>query len=280
MKRILFLVAIAFAVFFTSCNKDDDAGFYNVTVNAGEGGTVAADNGKHKEGETLTFVAVPNKGYSFSCWSDGSQINPRTETVQNADIILVALFAKGGTNNNNQNNGENGNENNLNTSDSTQIILLGGVCWGGQNSLLANHGQQNYTSNFYFLDENGYGLGFEESYYKGVYDTTYEFSWYWYDTTYSLLVLNYGGRSGVGEAYVDIWIAKKERIKGWLYESYNDYIDYNRNNNGNSSPRKGTSVEWKCADNYDRAYLDKLLNEWRRKTPGTYIPLVSGSGNR
>ena len=157
--------------------------------------------------------------------------------------------------------------------------ILDGVCWGGKNPVTENHGQQNYTSNYYFLWENGYGLGFEESYYKGVYDTTYEFSWYWYDNSYRLMCLNYGGRWGDDMAYIDIFNAKKGRIKGWFYESYNDYIDYEKNN-GNSSARRGTSIEWKRVDDYNKDYVDKLLNEWRSKKPQSYIPLVSGSGKR
>ena len=93
------------------------------------------------------------------------------------------------------------------------------------------------------------------------------------------MVLNYGGRWGDDMAYVDILNAKKGRIKGWFYESYNDYMDYNKNN-GNSSPRRGTSVEWKRVDDYNRAYLDKLLGEWRNKKAESYVPLVSGSGKR
>jgi hypothetical protein len=80
-------------------------------------------------------------------------------------------------------------------------------------------------------------------------------------------------------AYIDILNAKKGRIKGWFYESYNDYIDYEKNN-GSSSARRGTSVEWRRVDEYDRAFLDNLLDEWRNKKPKSYIPLVSGSGKR
>lgn len=151
--------------------------------------------------------------------------------------------------------------------------ILDGVCWGGRLPVTEHHGQQNYSSNFYFVDENGYGLGFEESYYQGRRDTTYEFSWYWFDKSYSMLCLNYGGRWGEDKAFINVLNAKKGRIKGWYYKSLEDY-EYDTNN-GSSSSWRGTSVELKRVDDYDRSFLDKLLNEWRSKKPASYAPLVT-----
>ncbi len=128
MKRILFLLAVmTFTALFVACKKDiNEEKLFKVTVTAGEGGSVAGDNGEHKEGTILTFYAIPDKGYSFSCWSDGIKSNPRAITV-NSDIILVALFAKNnannGENNGTENNGENGN-NGQNTGDSIMTFFL------------------------------------------------------------------------------------------------------------------------------------------------------------
>ncbi|MBO7497293.1 MAG: hypothetical protein J6T98_12145 [Salinivirgaceae bacterium] len=112
MKKILFIVLVAFAATFVACDKEDD-NLVSVSVTASEGGTVAGDNGKHNVGTELKFVAIPDNGYSFSCWSDGNQSNPRTVTVQNTDIILVALFAKNSDNNGNNNGGNGQNTNHV-----------------------------------------------------------------------------------------------------------------------------------------------------------------------
>ena len=49
------------------------------TVNNGANGT--------------TVTAVPNTGYHFANWSDGSTANPRTDTKVTANISVTANFA-------------------------------------------------------------------------------------------------------------------------------------------------------------------------------------------
>ena len=162
--------------------------------------------------------------------------------------------------------------------DAAEDYILDGVCWGGRLPISEQHGQQNYTSNFYFLEENGYGLGFEEMYYRGTYDTTVEFSWYWFDHSYRMLCLNYGGTGhSASTSYINILNAKKGRIKGWFYQSLEDY-EYDTNN-GSSSSWRGTSVELKRVDDYDRGFLEQLLKEWRGGNPKSYIPYVQPRGH-
>ena len=267
MKKILFIVLVAFAATFVACDKEDD-NLVSVSVTASEGGTVAGDNGKHRVGEELKFVAIPDNGYTFSCWSDGNQSNPRTITVQNADIILVALFA-----NNEGNSAENGGDNNAQFADSLSIknIILNGLCWGGKSLASEMTGQHNFMCNYYFLQENGYGLGFEEIFYQGVYDTTIEFSWYWVDNSYQILCMNHEGIFATEVYYINILNGKSDRIKGLLYQSLEDY-EYDTNS-GSMYSRRGISVELKRNDEFDREYLDKLLNEWRNNKPKSYIPI-------
>lgn len=267
MKKILFIVLVAFAATFVACDKEDD-NLVSVSVTASEGGTVAGDNGKHNVGTELKFVAIPDNGYSFSCWSDGNQSNPRTVTVQNADIILVALFA-----NNEGNSEENDGENNAQFTDSLSIkdIILGGICWGGKSLVSEKLEQRNYMSNYYFLQENGYNLGFEESFYQGVYDTTMEFSWFWVDDSYQILCMNFEGIHSSEIYYINILNVASGRINGVLYQSLEDY-EYDQNS-GSTYSRRGISVQLKRNDDFDREYLGRLLNEWRNNKPESYVPI-------
>ena len=189
MKKIFLLAAMALTTFFAACDKDNDGNLYNVSVTASEGGTVAGDNGKHSYGEELTFVAIPITGYSFSCWSDGVKTNPRTIIV-NSDVALVALFANNNENsgeNNNTNNGENGN-NSQYTSDSPDYFIEG--YWDGSLPIRESQVSLNYSSQFYFSDENGNKNGIEECYYKGNLDNSYNFTWEWADASHSVLIIN------------------------------------------------------------------------------------------
>lgn len=229
MKRILFLLAVmAFAMVFVACDKDNDSSLVNVSVTAGEGGTVAGDNGKHSVGENLKFVAIPDNGYVFSCWSDGIKSNPRTVTVQNDDIILVALFAKSDGNNseyNNENNGENhdGNGNGEQNIDNNPNYFTTG-CWEGYLPIRENEGS-NYSSLFYFSDDNGSKYGIENSYYKGGLDNSYDFLWEWNNDTHSVLVLNYGGKWAEDKCYVEILEFNEDHIYGYYYKTPADYIE-------------------------------------------------------
>ncbi len=255
MKRILFLLAVlAFAAAFVACEKDiNEEKLYKVTVNAGEGGTVAGDNGEHKEGTILTFYAIPDKGYSFSCWSDGIKSNPRAITV-NTDVILVALFAKNDTNNGeniNENNGENNGENNneQNADNNTRSFTLG--CWYGTLPIRDNQDSQNYSNQFFFFDENGVTYGMEESYYRGRLDNTYDFLWEWNDDSHSVLIINYGGNWAENKCCIDIQEFNEDHIYGYFYKTM---VDYESNHKSNS----GTKVELKHLDIEEQFKFEEL----------------------
>lgn len=64
---------------------------YNLQVIAGAGGQVDSEGGVYDSGTELVVTATPNDGYIFSHWSDDSEENPRTITM-NSDKELTALF--------------------------------------------------------------------------------------------------------------------------------------------------------------------------------------------
>ena len=67
---------------------------YTVTVLANDAamGTVTG-GGEYKEGEQVTLVAIPNKGYYFDRWDDGNTNNPRILMVS-GDTTITAIFEK------------------------------------------------------------------------------------------------------------------------------------------------------------------------------------------
>ena len=64
-----------------------------VKVTAGANGTVSG-SGDYGKGASVTVTAVPNKGYHFVEWSNGSTEKSYTFTA-NSDISLTATFAEG-----------------------------------------------------------------------------------------------------------------------------------------------------------------------------------------
>lgn len=66
--------------------------YFNVTVTAGENGSVSFENGMYAEGTILNLTAVPSEGYHFEVWSDGNKDAERSITVEN-DVELSASFA-------------------------------------------------------------------------------------------------------------------------------------------------------------------------------------------
>ena len=67
--------------------------YHDVTITAGEGGTVNENGGRLAEGTTFYLLATPAEGHHFVQWSDGSTENPRNLTVGTEDITLTAEFA-------------------------------------------------------------------------------------------------------------------------------------------------------------------------------------------
>ncbi|MEV4999502.1 InlB B-repeat-containing protein [Nocardioides sp. LML1-1-1.1] len=68
---------------------------YAVTYAAGPGGSVSGPVAQTVEHGTDadTVTAVPDTGYRFVRWSDGSTTNPRTDTNVTADLAVTAEFA-------------------------------------------------------------------------------------------------------------------------------------------------------------------------------------------
>ncbi len=67
--------------------------YHDVSITAGEGGTVNENGGRLAEGTTFYLLATPAEGHHFVQWSDGSTDNPRNLTVGTEDITLTAEFA-------------------------------------------------------------------------------------------------------------------------------------------------------------------------------------------
>lgn len=124
-------------------------------------------------------------------------------------------------------------------------IILTGVCWEGVLPLKEYYGQENYFSRFFFHEENGFKYGYEEFYYKGIYQKTYEFEWYWLDDAYSVVALNYGGRWQSDIACIDITKTTNNYIYGYYYMDLNDYWAYK---DGHSSQRSDHYFELKHVD--------------------------------
>jgi len=88
---------VMFVVTLVVCGCDAEK-TYNVTVSANpiEGGSVISVTGPVEEGTSITFRAMQNGGYLFSCWSgslDGNE-NPKTVTVT-GDMNVTANFVFG-----------------------------------------------------------------------------------------------------------------------------------------------------------------------------------------
>ncbi len=68
---------------------------YTLTYTAGANGTISGTTPQTvNHGANGTAVtAVPNTGYHFVSWSDGSTSNPRTDTNVTGDISVTANFA-------------------------------------------------------------------------------------------------------------------------------------------------------------------------------------------
>jgi ribosome-associated toxin RatA of RatAB toxin-antitoxin module len=66
-----------------------------LTYTAGVGGTIVGTSPQtvSVDGNGTLVTAVPNTGYHFVSWSDGSTIAARTDTVVKADLLVSAVFA-------------------------------------------------------------------------------------------------------------------------------------------------------------------------------------------
>ena len=92
MKRVLLAILL-----ITSCSKEDEIDketsviSYQVSVMASDGGTISGEGGIYKEGTEITITAIPDEGYSFLEWSNGSTENPLTLTI-NSNQTISATF--------------------------------------------------------------------------------------------------------------------------------------------------------------------------------------------
>ncbi len=66
---------------------------YTLSVSAGEGGKVSSEGGEYEEGTEVTITAIPNEGYEFQRWSDGSTQESITISIDK-DINISANFIK------------------------------------------------------------------------------------------------------------------------------------------------------------------------------------------
>ena len=64
---------------------------YTLTVTAGEGGTVSTEGGTYDGGTLIHVTAIPNDGYIFERWSNGSTSQTITVTVEE-NINLTSEF--------------------------------------------------------------------------------------------------------------------------------------------------------------------------------------------
>lgn len=64
---------------------------YNLTVTAGEGGTVT-EGGTYDEGTQLTIVATPLEGYEFVGWEGSDESTNSLSLTLNADTEISAIF--------------------------------------------------------------------------------------------------------------------------------------------------------------------------------------------
>ena len=64
---------------------------YTLTILSTEGGAVDSNGGVFDSSSEITITSIPDNDYIFSHWSDDSEDNPRTITL-NADLELTAHF--------------------------------------------------------------------------------------------------------------------------------------------------------------------------------------------
>jgi hypothetical protein len=83
--------------------KIDDAIFLNAMYKAGEGGLIEGENGEQRTYfiqsilmgySSVPVKAVPQSGFEFVRWSDGSTANPRTDSNVKYSFTVTAIFAK------------------------------------------------------------------------------------------------------------------------------------------------------------------------------------------
>jgi len=95
------LVYLSILLLFSYCSSDSESTEvvvpptlnYTLSVTAGEGGSVSSAGGSYKSGQVVTITATANSEYVFSGWSNGSNDNPLTLTM-NSNQVISASFDK------------------------------------------------------------------------------------------------------------------------------------------------------------------------------------------
>ena len=64
---------------------------FTLDLSSGNGGTISGEGGIYKEGTEITITAVPDEGYSFLKWSNGSTENPLTITINSTQTISATF---------------------------------------------------------------------------------------------------------------------------------------------------------------------------------------------
>ena len=93
MNRLLPLLAL---LLFNGCFNHDSIIFeeiikYTLTISSNEGGSVDSSGGIYSQGETLTINAIPDPGFVFSQWSDGTTTSS-LEVTMDSNQTIEALF--------------------------------------------------------------------------------------------------------------------------------------------------------------------------------------------
>lgn len=77
---------------YGSCDEPPVPQVYTVTVSSANSAMgIVSGGGQYEEGTSVTITAIPKSGYIFAYWSDGTEQNPYTITV-NSDINITAYF--------------------------------------------------------------------------------------------------------------------------------------------------------------------------------------------
>jgi uncharacterized protein (TIGR02145 family) len=114
---------------------------YAVDSSSPAGGTISGTNPQSVSyGQSGTAVtAVPSSGYSFTKWSDGSMVNPRTDTNVTSNIYVTAIFTACS-----------GSFTDARDSQSYPMVMIGDQCWMAQNlnigTMVTGHNAQSNNS--------------------------------------------------------------------------------------------------------------------------------------
>ena len=96
------LACLSILLLFACCSSDSDSAEivtppilnYTLSVAAEEGGSVSSAGGSYKSGQVVTITATANSEYVFSGWSNGSNENPLTVTINSSQVISASFDKK------------------------------------------------------------------------------------------------------------------------------------------------------------------------------------------